>query len=134
MGKPFGNGGDPLVTFTWGCTTPYRALKPVKGPDQACLTHAQGGQGSLAVRTEGSGALDAVRVINLLRGTVFWFRVDSAVPGLPAAVLAWQQRGGQQQGAVKQEVGADVALACIWALFATHTVLFCQSIRCLSEA
>ena len=40
----------------------------------------QGGLGSLAVRTLGSGALRGVRIINLLRGTLFWFKVDSAVP------------------------------------------------------
>ena len=43
----------------------------------ACM---QGEHGSLAVRTEGSGALRGVRVINLIRGTLFWFKVDSAVP------------------------------------------------------
>ena len=81
----------------------------------------QGGQGSLAVRTEGSGALGAVRVINLLRGTVFWFRVDSAVPGLPAVVQRAQQRG-LQQGVIKQEVSAAVACSLPLVLLAPSTL------------
>jgi hypothetical protein len=71
---------------------------------------AQGGQGSLAVRTEGSGALGSVRVINLFRGAVFWFRVDSAVPGLPAAARAGAQRAGKAP-LVKEEVGRPLLLA-----------------------
>lgn len=47
---------------------------------QCTMASLQGEHGSLAVRTEGSGALRGVRVINLLRGTLFWFKVDSAVP------------------------------------------------------
>ncbi|EIE26770.1 hypothetical protein COCSUDRAFT_59281 [Coccomyxa subellipsoidea C-169] len=42
-------------------------------------TKIRGQHGSLAVRTEGSGALRGVRIINLFRGTLFWFKVDSAV-------------------------------------------------------
>lgn len=41
----------------------------------------QGGRGSSACRAEGTGALRDVRIINLLQDTLFWFRVDSRVPG-----------------------------------------------------
>ena len=41
----------------------------------------QGSAGSQAVRAAGSGVLRGVRAIPLLRGTLFWFVVDSAAPG-----------------------------------------------------
>ena len=68
----------------------------------------QGGQGSLAVRTEGSGALVCVRLIHLLRGTLFWFKVDSAQPGvLPQyAAPGSPLRAGAHGAALKQEVSA----------------------------
>ena len=45
----------------------------------------QGSAGSQAVRAAGSGVLRGVRAIPLLRGTLFWFVVDSAVlAGAPA--------------------------------------------------
>ena len=41
----------------------------------------QGGRGSSACRAEGTGALRDVRIINLLQDTLFWFKVDSQLPG-----------------------------------------------------
>ncbi len=35
------------------------------------------------MRADGSGVLRGVRAIPLLRGTLFWFQVDSAASGLP---------------------------------------------------
>lgn len=72
---------------------------------------AQGGQGSLAVRTEGSGALMCVRLIHLIRGTVFWFKVDSAQPGLPPHAAPGSPLHAGAHGAVlKQEVRPAAAL------------------------
>lgn len=51
--------------------------------DQACPLSPQGSRGSQAVRADGSGVLRGVRAIPLLRGTLFWFKVDSAASGLP---------------------------------------------------
>lgn len=63
------------------------------GPQNFIL---QGAQGSVAVRTEGSGALQGVRIINLCRDTLFWFRVDSAepaqMPRLPVAAPVKQEQ------------------------------------------
>ncbi|KAK9842635.1 hypothetical protein WJX84_009641 [Apatococcus fuscideae] len=44
-------------------------------------TKIRGAQGASAVRCCGSGSLRAVRTIHLSRDTLFWFQVDSAVPG-----------------------------------------------------
>lgn len=41
----------------------------------------QGGRGSTAVSTCGSGQLRDVRLINLVHDTLFWFEIDSAYPG-----------------------------------------------------
>ena len=41
----------------------------------------QGGRGSSACRAEGTGELRDVRIINLHHDTLFWFKVDSKVPG-----------------------------------------------------
>ena len=54
------------------------------------------------MRASGSGVLTGVRAIPLLRGTLFWFQVDSAVrgaaaaPGAPAAA----RHGGGPGGAL----------------------------------
>ena len=47
----------------------------------------QGGRGSRAVRTGGSGVLRGVRVINLQHDALFWFQVDSARPATDMAPL-----------------------------------------------
>jgi hypothetical protein len=66
----------------------------------------QGAQGSVAVKTEGSGGLRGVRIINLLRDTLFWFQVDS---GMPAPL--WSLPVPEQaQGLVKAEVRARLLL------------------------
>jgi len=49
----------------------------------------QGGRGSSACRAEGTGALREVRIINLLQDTLFWFKVDSRVPGHMGHSLPW---------------------------------------------
>jgi len=69
---------------------------------QFCST--QGGRGSLAVRTEGTGALKAVRIINLLRDTLFWFEVDAANPGAGANTSSIGLLDVEET-LVKQEVG-----------------------------
>lgn len=65
-----------LISF---CTAPHCWRR------QACLAQLvpvpQGSAGSQAVRAAGSGVLRGVRAIPLLRGTLFWFVVDSAAPG-----------------------------------------------------
>ena len=60
----------------------------------------QGGRGSSACRAEGTGALRDVRIINLLQDTLFWFRVDSRVPGHVNHSLSW---GGFKQGSTWRE-------------------------------
>ncbi len=57
----------------------------------------------MAVRTEGSGALRGVRIINLLRDTLFWFKVDSAIP---ATASVKQEPVLSSQPAIKQEVSS----------------------------
>ncbi|KAK9818818.1 hypothetical protein WJX74_005476 [Apatococcus lobatus] len=44
-------------------------------------TKIRGAQGTRAVRCCGSGTLQGVRTIHLSRDTLFWFQVDSAIPG-----------------------------------------------------
>ena len=53
------------------------------------------------MRASGSGVLTGVRAIPLLRGTLFWFQVDSAVRGAAAAPAApaAARHGGSPGGA-----------------------------------
>lgn len=68
--------------------------------------------GGVAVRLEGTGELRGVRVIyRSQRENLFWFHVDSAVPGVPqrapAAAAGAAQRARQQQfGATKRPPAA----------------------------
>ncbi len=74
---------------------------------------AQGQHGSLAVRTEGSGALRGVRIINLFRGTLFWFKVDSAVSAtIPVKQEPSLSSMQGQPVMVKQEVIAALQSFC----------------------
>ncbi|CAL8467109.1 g6645 [Coccomyxa elongata] len=103
----------PLVTLATLQAPHSRGVPAAAGAGVLTVveTKIRGGLGSLAVRTLGSGALRCVRIINLLRGTLFWFKVDSAVP---AAVPIKQEPAvssmpGQQT--IKQEVVVCDAVA-----------------------
>lgn len=102
----------PLVTLATLQARHSREVSAAAGAGVLTVveTKIRGGLGSLAVRTLGSGALRGVRIINLLRGTLFWFKVDSAVPAADPVKQEAAVSSMPGQHTTKQEVYAsDVA-------------------------
>ncbi|KAK9813155.1 hypothetical protein WJX72_009933 [[Myrmecia] bisecta] len=58
-----------------------QGAEPAVGVLSVVETKIRGGRGSLAVRCCGTGQLQSVRIINLMKDTLYWFDVDSSSPG-----------------------------------------------------
>lgn len=56
--------------------------------------HLQGKRGALAVRCSGTGTLQSVRMIGLSLDALFWFHVDSSVPGAGLCHVSSSQVSG----------------------------------------
>ncbi|CAK0735569.1 hypothetical protein CVIRNUC_000602 [Coccomyxa viridis] len=109
---------SPIVTRA-SRSRPAHWLPSTEAPGvlKVVETKIRGGRGSSACRAEGTGELRDVRIINLHHDTLFWFRVDSEVPGhiwhsMPWAAASYrraQSREPDSTSMLKQEAGPAAA-------------------------
>lgn len=68
-------------------------------------TLIEGGGGARAVHCRGTGELRDVRIVQLSRTNLFWFAVDAALPGVPAAADGCGGASGGGEASVASQAG-----------------------------